>query len=55
MWRWGTILSFNGQEITRIEQILSIRQTLSVGDMVEIQVWRDGEILTLTMEMMAGE
>ena len=49
------ILSFNGQEITRIEQILSIRQTLSVGDMVEIQVWRDGEILTLTMEMMAGE
>ena len=48
------ILAFHGQRVTRIEQILAIRRTLSVGDVVEIQVWRDGEVLTLAMEMMAG-
>ena len=47
------VVAFNGQNVTRTEQILTIRRDLHVGDEVSIRVCRDGEYLELTMVMMA--
>ncbi len=47
------VVAFNGVSVSRVEQIYAQRQLLSVGDMVNIRVFRNGEYLDLTMEMMA--
>lgn len=47
------VVGFNGVAVSRIEQIYAERHTLSVGDVVIIRVFRDGEYLDLSMEMMA--
>lgn len=46
------IISFNGQKVGRTEDVLAIRRSLSVGDQVPVLLWRDGEYLEVTMEMM---
>ena len=46
------IVNFNGQKVNRTEDVLAIRRSLSVGDQVPVLLWRDGEYLELTMEMM---
>ena len=47
------IVSFNGQEVSSTAEILAIRRELQVGDLVPVRIWRNGEYLDLTMEMMA--
>ena len=47
------VVGFNGVAVSRIEQIYAQRLLLSVGDEVEIRIFRDGEYLELTMKMMA--
>lgn len=47
------IVAFNGQTITRMEDILAIRHTLFVGDQVPVRICRDREYLDLIMEMQA--
>lgn len=49
------VVAFNGQSVSSTEQILAIRRDLMVGDQVPIRVYRDGEYLDLTMDMMAAE
>ena len=47
------VLSFNNQPVTSVQQILSLRRELHVGDEVPISIFRDGERLELMMLMMA--
>ena len=47
------IISFNGQEVASTAEILAIRRELQVGDLVPVRIWRNGEYLDITMEMMA--
>ena len=47
------IISFNGQEVSSTAEILAIRRELQVGDLVPVRIWRNGEYLDITMEMMA--
>jgi len=47
------VVAFNGQSVYRTEDVLTIRRELHVGDKVPIRVWRGGEYLDLTIEMMA--
>lgn len=47
------VVAFNGQSVSRTEDVLAIRRELHVGDKVPIRIWRDGEYLDLTIEMMA--
>lgn len=49
------IVSFAGQEVKSTSEILAIRCELQVGDLVPVRIWRNGEYLDLTMEMMAQE
>ena len=46
------IISFNDQKVNRTEDVLAIRRSLSVGDQIPVLLWRDGEYLEVTMEMM---
>ena len=48
------IVSFAGQEVSSTSEILALRRDLHVGDLVPVRVWRNGEYLELTMEMMAA-
>ena len=41
------------RRLRRTEDILKLRRSLRVGDQVSIRIYRDGEYLDLTMEMMA--
>ena len=47
------IVSFAGEEVSSTAEILALRRELRVGDLVPVRVWRNGEYLDLTMEMMA--
>ncbi len=47
------LVSFNGQEVKSVEEVLAIRRTLSVGDNVPLRIWRDGAYLDLIMVMYA--
>ncbi|MCI9443563.1 MAG: trypsin-like serine protease [Oscillospiraceae bacterium] len=47
------VLAFNGQTVTSVQQILSIRRDLHVGDEVPVRIFRDGEYLEIIMTMMA--
>ena len=47
------VVAFNGQSVSRTEDVLAIRRTLRVGDKVPILIWREGEYMELTIEMMA--
>lgn len=49
------IVSFAGQEVKSTSEILAIRRELQVGDLVPVRIWRNGEYLDLTIEMMAQE
>ena len=49
------ITHVNGQEVQNSEQLLSIRDSLSVGDEMEMTVFRDGETLTLTLILGEGK
>ena len=49
------IVSFAGQEVKSTSEILAIRHELQVGDLVPVRIWRNGEYLDLTVEMMAQE
>lgn len=48
------IVSFAGQEVSSTSEILTLRRDMQVGDLVPVRIWRNGEYLDLTMEMMAG-
>ena len=47
------IVSFAGQEVSSTSKILTLRRDMQVGDLVPVRIWRNGEYLDLTMEMMA--
>ncbi|MDE7262179.1 MAG: trypsin-like peptidase domain-containing protein, partial [Oscillospiraceae bacterium] len=47
------VVTFNGQTVTSVDQILAIRRDLYVGDEVPIRIFREGEYLELIMLMMA--
>ena len=47
------IVSFAGQEVASTSEILVLRRELRIGDLVPVRIWRNGEYLDLTMEMMA--
>lgn len=47
------VVGFNGAEIRSTDDIYAERIKLSVGDVVTIRVYRNGEYLDLTMTMMA--
>lgn len=47
------VVAFNGVDVSRVDDIYAQRQGLSVGDLVSIRVFRDGEYLEFTMIMMA--
>ena len=47
------LTSFCGQDIVSYQQLLNLRRDLRVGDVVPVQVWRDGEYEEFTMLMMA--
>lgn len=47
------VVAFNGAEVSRVEDIYAQRVKLSVGDMVVVRIFRDGEYLDITMVMMA--
>jgi len=49
------VVAFAGESVQRTEDILALRRDLHVGDEVPIRVYRDGEYLDLTMEMMAEQ
>ena len=49
------MVAFAGQSVSRTEDILALRRGLHVGDQVSIRIYRDGEYLDLTMEMLAEE
>ena len=49
------VVAFAGQSVSRTEDILALRRGLHVGDQVSIRIYRDGEYLDLTMEMLAEE
>ena len=47
------LTAFCGQDIVSYQQLLNLRRDLRVGDVVPVQVWRDGEYEEFTMLMMA--
>lgn len=47
------LVSFNGQPVNSVQQVLNIRRDLRVGDEVPMRLYRDGEYLEKTMIMMA--
>ena len=47
------IVSFAGQEVSSTSEILTLRRDMQVGYLVPVRIWRNGEYLDLTMEMMA--
>ena len=47
------LTSFCGQDIVSYQQLLNLRRDLRVGDVVPVQVWRDGAYEEFTMLMMA--
>ena len=49
----GRKYSFAGQEVSSTSEILTLRRDMQVGDLVPVRIWRNGEYLDLTMEMMA--
>lgn len=49
------VVAFAGESVSRTEDILALRRELHVGDLVIIRVYRNGEYLDLTMEMMAEQ
>lgn len=46
------VVGFNGARVRRVDDIYAERLKLSVGDLVVIRVYRNGEYLDLTMTMM---
>lgn len=49
------IVAFNDCTIYRMDQILAIRSTLTVGEKIPIRIFRNGRYLDLVMEMMAEQ
>lgn len=49
------IVTFDGQSVGRVEEILAIRNQHNVGDLVDVLVWRDGEYLDLTIKLQAAK
>ena len=47
------IVSFAGQDVSSTSEILALRREMRVGELVPVRIWRNGEYLDLTMEMMA--
>ena len=47
------LVAFNGTPVHRIEEVMVLRRDLNVGDEVPVTIFRDGEYIDLTMEMMA--
>ena len=47
------VVAFNGAAVTRVEDIYAQRVKLSVGDMVIVRIFRNGQYLDITMVMMA--
>ena len=47
------VVAFNGAPVSNVDDIYDERIKLSVGDVVIVRVWRDGEYLDITMVMMA--
>lgn len=47
------LMTFNGQAVSTIQQVLTIRRDLRVGDQVPFRIYRDGSYLDMEMIMMA--
>jgi len=47
------LTAFCGQDIVSYQQLLNLRRDLRVGDVVPVQVWRNGAYEEFTMLMMA--
>ena len=45
------VLSAGGRDINSSRDLLRVRRHCYVGDRLEITLWRDGEVLTVTMEL----
>ena len=46
------VTKVNGIEVTKTDEVLAIKDEYSVGDMLTLTVWRDGEILEFEVELM---
>ena len=46
------VVAFAGEDVFSTEDILKLRRSFHVGDLVSIRIYRNGEYLDLTMEMM---
>jgi serine protease Do len=49
------ITHVNGQEMATTTELLALRDTLAVGDKMEMTVYRDGETVTLTLVLGEGK
>ena len=48
------MVTFNGQPVVNVDNVLRLRRGLKVGDRVPACIWRDGEYLDVLIELMAG-
>lgn len=48
------IVSFNGTPVRRIEEVLVLRRELRVGDEVPVTIFRDGQYIDVSLELMAS-
>ena len=46
------MLEVNGKEVTTTTEINDMKNELQVGDTMTFKIWRDGEILEVTITLM---
>ena len=46
------ILSANGQPVTETDELLAIKNALGIGDTLTLEIWREGETLTVEVKLM---
>ncbi len=48
------ILMANGQVVQNIDDLLLAKEALAIGDSLELELWRDGEAITVTITLMGA-
>ncbi len=48
------ILMANGQVVQNIDDLLLAKEALAIGDSLELELWRDGETITVTITLMGA-
>ena len=49
------ILSLDGQEVHTVAELLAIRRSHAIGDVVRVKIWRSGETKVLTVKLRASK